>query len=278
MERGQPSKTALRVAMRRAAHQLLDRPPVLDDPVAVRLLGPEFIVDRERESHPVARAFRAFMAARSRWVEDRLASAVSAGATQYVILGAGLDTFAWRNPHPSLRVFEVDHPATQEWKMQLLEQAGLPPPANLRFVPLDFERRALAEGLAESGLEGTVAFFGWLGVVPYLTPEAFRSTLAAIASRPCGAQVAFDYALSPESFSPLRRMFFNALAARVARAGEPFRLFFAPEQLEEELRRAGFRSVEHIGSEGLNGLYFHGREDGLELPSPGLGRMALASV
>jgi methyltransferase (TIGR00027 family) len=279
MEHGRPSKTALRVAMRRAAHQLLDRPCVLHDPIAVPLLGRDFAVDTLRETHPVARAFRAFMAARSRWVEDRLAAAVAAGTAQYAVLGAGLDTFAWRNPFPSLRVFEVDFPATQEWKKSMLAEAGLDVPGNLAFVPVDFEVQALAERLAASGFDfGAPAFFGWLGVVPYLTLDAFRSTLATIAALPAGTQVAFDYALSPETFSPLRRMFFDALAARVARSGEPFKLFFTPEQLAAELSRAGFQTVEQADSAQLNELYFRNRSDGLELPTPGMGRMAAATV
>jgi methyltransferase (TIGR00027 family) len=279
MQHGRPSKTALRVAMRRAAHQLLDRPCVLDDPIAVPLLGRDFVVDTAREMHPVARAFRAFMAARSRWVEDRLAAAVAAGTAQYVILGAGLDTFAWRNPFPSLRVFEVDFPATQEWKKSMLADSGLALPENLVFVPVDFEHQAIAEQLAGAGLDfGAPAFFGWLGVVPYLTLEAFRSTLAAVAALPAGTQVAFDYALSPETFSPMRRMYFDALAARVAKAGEPFKLFFAPEQLAEELQRAGFRVIEEADSAQLNDLYFRDRSDGIELPSHGMGRMAAATV
>ena len=279
MENGKPSRTAWRVAVRRAVHQVLDRPPVLDDPIALPLLGRDFAFDPSQETHPVARAFRAFMAARSRWAEDRLAAAIAAATTQYVVLGAGLDTFAWRNPFPSLRVFEVDFPATQEWKKSMLAAAGLAKPANLTFAPVDFEQEALGEGLARGGFDSrTRAFFGWLGVVPYLTLGAFRSTLATIAALPAGTQVVFDYALSPENFSPLRRMFFAALATRVARAGEPFKLFFAPEQLEEELRRAGFRGVERIGADGLNDLYFRGRSDGLELPSPGMGMMAAATV
>src|ERR1035437_10760827 len=125
MQTGRASKTALRVAIRRAAHQLIDQPRVLEDPIAVRLLGPGFPRDMERAMHKVARDFRAFMAARSRYVEDRLAEAVASGVTQYVVLGAGLDTFAYRNPFPSLRVFEVDFPATQEGKRSMLREAGI---------------------------------------------------------------------------------------------------------------------------------------------------------
>jgi methyltransferase (TIGR00027 family) len=279
MESGRPSRTAFRVAMRRAAHQILDRPPVLDDPIAVPLLGADFAIDREREMHPVARAFRAFMAVRSRYVEDQLAAAVAEGVAQYVVLGAGLDTFALRNPYSALRVFEVDFPATQEWKRALLANAAIAPPSNLTFVPLDFEHQTLAGGLADAELDASApAFFGWLGVVPYLTLDAFRSTLAAIAGLPKGAAVAFDYAVSPDTLSPPRRKVFDALAARVAAAGEPFKLFFTPPELNVELRSAGFQRVEQVDSDELNGRYFRGRADGLELPSPGLGRMAIAWV
>ena len=279
METGHASRTALRVAQRRAAHQVLDRPCVLDDPIAVPLLGPRFAIDRFRESSRIARAFRAFMAARSRYAEDRLAECVAAGVAQYVILGAGLDTFAYRNPTPRLRVFEVDFPATQLWKQALLAEAAIVPPASLTFVPLDFEHKTLAAGLADAGFHATrPAFFGWLGVVPYLTLEAFRATLETIAQLPSGTAVSFDYGLSPQSLSPLRRIALNALAGRVAKAGEPFRLFFTPEQLDAEFRRAGFSRFEQLGSDEINDRYFAGRADGLKLPSPGLGKLATAWV
>jgi methyltransferase (TIGR00027 family) len=279
METGTPSKTAFRVALRRAVHQVLDRPPVLDDPIAVPLLGAHFRFDRLRETNPVSRAFRAFMAARSRYAEDRLAEAVAQGVAQYVVLGAGLDTFAHRNPFPQLRVFEVDFPATQEWKRRLLTEAGLALPAGLTFVPLDFEHHTLAEGLAEAGFDsGRPAFFGWLGVVPYLTINAFRATLETIARLPAGSGVSFDYGVSRQMLSPLRRLALDALAARVAAAGEPFRLFFTPHELEAEFRRTGFHRFEQLGSAELNRLYFADRADGLKLPSQGLGMMASAWV
>ena len=154
METGRASKTALRVAIRRAAHQLADPPAILNDPIAVRLIGNGFARDLDRAMEKVARDFRAFMAARSRYTEDRLVDAVANGIGQYVVLGAGLDTFAYRNPFPALRVFEVDFPATQEWKRGLLHQAGISLPEALTFVPLDFEHKALDDGLRESGLAG----------------------------------------------------------------------------------------------------------------------------
>jgi methyltransferase (TIGR00027 family) len=219
------------------------------------------------------------MAVRSRYAEDRLAAAVAQGVTQYVVLGAGLDTFAYRNPFQQLRVFEVDFPATQEWKRAMLHEAGIALPDGLTFVPLDFEHKALAEGLAEAGFDGQrAAFFGWLGVAPYLTLEAFRATLSTIAQLPAGTAVSFDYAFSPETLSPQRRKVFDGLAGRVAAAGEPFRLFFTPEELVAELRSAGFERIEQVDSAGLNEIYFQKRADGLTLSGAGLGRLATAWV
>jgi methyltransferase (TIGR00027 family) len=279
MQTGKPSKTAFRVAIRRAAHQLIDYPRVLDDPIAVRLLGPGFVRDMERAMHPVARDFRAFMAARSRYVEDQLANAVANGVTQYVVLGAGLDTFAYRNPFAALQVFEVDFPATQEWKRSMLHDAGIDVPESLTFVPLDFEHRGLAEGLVEAGFsDRAAAFFCWLGVVPYLTLDAFRATLHVVSRLPARSGISFDYAFAPETLSPKRRLIFDALSARVAAAGEPFKLFFAPEQMDSELQGAGFRNIEQKDSGQLNELYFRDRSDGLKLSDVQLGMLVTALV
>ena len=277
METGKASKTALRVAIRRAAHQLMEKPRVLDDPIAVRLVGPGYARDMKRAMHEVARDFRLFMAARSRYVEDRLADAVASGVTQYAILGAGLDTFAYRNPFPALRVFEVDFPATQEGKRAMLAEAAIALPESLTFVPLDFEHQALAEGLAAAGFDaGLAAFFGWLGVVPYLTLDAFRATLGVIAQLPAGSAVGFDYAVAPEKLSPVGRTAFDRLSGRVAAAGEPFQLFFTPEELASELRHAGFHRFEQLDSDHLNELYFKGRADGLKLSPVKLGMLVTA--
>jgi len=279
MEIGKASKTALGVAIRRAAHQLMDQPPVLEDPIALQLIGSAYPRHMERASHRVARDFRAFMAVRSRYVEDKLAEAVQQGVRQYVVLGAGLDTFAYRNRFPSLRVFEVDFPATQEWKKQMLARALIAVPAGLTFVPLDFEHHTLAEGLRDAGFNTREpAFFGWLGVIPYLTQQAFRATLDAIGQLPAGSGVGFDYAITPERLSQEGRIAFAALAARVAAAGEPFRLFFTPEEMDSELRRAGFHRTEQLDSEQLNEAYFKDRQDGLRLSSVGLGMLTAAWV
>lgn len=279
MRTGKASKTALGVAIRRAAHQLIDVPPVLDDPIAVRLIGSGYRGKMGRASHRVGRDLRAFMAVRSRYAEDRLGEAVALGVRQYVVLGAGLDTFAYRNPFAELRVFEVDFPATQEWKREMLREAGIALPAGLTFVPLDFEHQTLMEGLVDAGFDRNApAFFGWLGVVPYLSLAAFRATLKTVGQMPAGTALSFDYALAPETLSPVGRTAFDGLAGRVAASGEPFQLFFTPETMEAELRQAGFHRVEQWDYEHLNETYFKDREDGLKLSAVKLGMVVTGWV
>jgi len=161
----------------------------------------------------------------------------------------------------------------------MLAEAAIATPQNLTFVPLDFEHKTLTAGLADAGFDATQpAFFGWLGVVPYLTLEAFRATARAVARFPAGTGLCFDYGLSPNKLGPLQRKAFEALAERVAAAGEPFRLFFMPDDLEHELRSSGFHHVQQRTPDELNKLYFAERKDGLRLPSPGLAMLATAWV
>jgi methyltransferase (TIGR00027 family) len=272
MERARPSRTALRVAMRRAAHQLYDAPPlVLDDPIAIAILGPHATEiertpgrDPANKPRPFSVSLRAFLVARSRYAEDRLAEAVQHGVTQYVLLGAGLDTFAHRNPYPSLRVFEVDHPATQQWKRQLLLTTGLPIPTNLSYAPVDFERQSLAAQLQAAGLNPTApTFFAWLGAVPYLTLEAFRTTVQFIATQPLGSGLIFDYAQPRSVLSPREQLAYDSLAARVKLAGEAFQLFFTPTKVAVEL--SAFYDLEDIGSPEINERYFANRTDRLRV-------------
>jgi methyltransferase (TIGR00027 family) len=267
MQEGKFSRTALRVAIRRAAHQLLDEPRVLDDPLALRIIGREAenaLRTDPKEHHAFSRAFRAFMAARSRYAEDELARAVAHGVTQYVVLGAGLDTFAYRNPHAGLRVFEVDHPDTQAWKREQLRAAGIAIPPSLTFVPIDFERQTLADGLAACGFKANAsAFFSWLGVTPYLTREACMTTLSFIAKMPAGSGVVFDFAVDPALLNAGQRQALDALSARVARYGEPLQLFFDPAKLQDELKTLGFHRTEFLQGKELNARYFKERSDGL---------------
>jgi methyltransferase (TIGR00027 family) len=273
MEEASPSRTALRVGLRRAAHQLYDaRPLVLDDPMAVPILGP-YADELQRtpgrsslfKPRPYSIGLRAFVVARSRFAEDLLAEAVGRGVRQYVLLGAGLDTFAHRNPYAaSLRVFEVDHPATQKWKRELLRGSGLRKPDGLTYVPVDFERQSLAEELCATGFDSTVpSLFAWLGVVPYLTLGAFRAAVGFVAAQPAGSGLVFDYG-QPRAALPAReQLAFDSLASRVQLAGEPFRLFFTPAEIAAEF--GGFRSIEDLGSAEINARYFAGRSDGLRV-------------
>jgi methyltransferase (TIGR00027 family) len=269
MQQSVPSRTALRVALRRAAHQLYDTPPlVLDDPIAVPILGKEYLPELHKTATKLEKPFsvglRAFLVARSRYAEDNLARSVAHGVTQYVLLGAGLDTFAHRNPFPQLRVFEVDHPATQQWKRELLATSSLPVPQNLIYAPVDFERQSLSEQLVSAGFNPQIpTFFAWLGVVPYLTLEAFRVTIQFVASQPAGSGIALDYGQPRSALPFLEKLAHDSLAARVQLAGEPFQLFFTPPEIATEL--TAFRNFEDIGTSEINSRYFAKRTDDLKL-------------
>src|SRR5580658_6764600 len=198
MEQAIPSKTALSVALRRAAHQIHDSPVVFDDPIAVALLGTTYAEELRRTpvrtDRPFSIALRAFLVARSRYAEDNLRKAVEGGVEQYVLLGAGLDTFAYRNPYAELRVFEVDHPATQQWKRELLQRNHITIPESVTYAPVDFERQSLSTQLGDAGFNSQApAFFAWLGVVPYLTLAPFRATLSFIAAQRPGSGLTLDY-------------------------------------------------------------------------------------
>ena len=283
MEDNSPSRTALGAAMHRAAHQLLDQPPVFADPYALRIIGPDAEAQIRSEathhSDPRSRGLRAFIAARSRFSEDVLAQAVADGVPQYVLLGAGLDTFAYRaaQTYPGLAVFEVDHPATQGWKRERLSDAGIAVPAALTFAPVNFERETLADGLTRAGFDKTKpALFAWLGVVPYLTHEAIMATLRFIAGLPRGSAVIFDYGEPPQAREGLQRQAAVALMERVAAAGEPFRSYFMPDELVRDVSALGFSHVEDFNAGKLNPRYFADRTDDLRLR--GSGHLLLARV
>lgn len=276
-----PSHSAYRVAVSRAAHQLLDEPRVLEDPIALAIVGAAAVTAIRtaplRYRLPPARYLRAFLAARSRVAEEALAQAVRRGVRQYVVLGAGLDTFAYRNPYPAdgLTVYEVDHPATQAWKRGQLEAAGIAAPPSLRFVSVDFETQQLGEPLAGAGLRADErAFFSWLGVSMYLTRAAIGATLGYVAGLPRGSGIVFDYAVPPAGLSPVRRLVVHALLKRVAAAGEPWKTFLEPRALAAELRALGLTELEDLGSEELNARFFGERSDGLRTGA--LGRVMCA--
>ncbi|CDR03503.1 class I SAM-dependent methyltransferase [Streptomyces iranensis] len=262
MQIGRPSITARGAAAFRAAHQELEGGRVFYDPLALRILAADADAPvLEAAFHPEREDVRLSVAARTRFAEDAVAAAVARGARQAVALGAGLDTFGCRNPYEAdgLRVFEVDHPATQEWKRDRLAAAEIPVPPSLTFAPVDFERQSLADGLTAAGFDpARPAFFVWLGVVPYLTHTAVLDTLRFIAALPDGSGVVFDYGEPPDALPPEQRAVHEARAAWAAEAGEPFLSFFTPDELADELRQLGFSAREDIRYRDLTARYESG--------------------
>ena len=247
MKPNQPSRTALNVARQRAAHQLLDHGSILHDPFAMKILGEdEKDVLQFANSHPLASIGRLFNAARSRVAEDALSGAVERGVRQIVILGAGLDTFALRNPHGALEIYEVDHPATQAWKRQRLAEAQIALPPWLIFVPVDFEQDDVGEKLVTAGFQQNApAFFTWLGVVPYLTQDAIDRTLDYIASIP-DSEVVFDYIAPPEAFSEELRQVEKERIEQLKKMDERLASRFEPAGIAAILRSHGFSDIEDI--------------------------------
>lgn len=282
MAEGRPSATAEGAAMLRAAHQLIDLPWILDDPLALPIVGADNAtwLRENLARYRSRRALRASVALRSRYAEDELAEAVDRGVRQYVILGAGLDTFAYRNPHAhaGLKVFEVDHPATQTWKRARLREAGIPVPASLAYAPVDFERETLAGGLARAGFRAAEpAYFSLLGVVIYLTKAAAMETLKWVASMPSGSEIVFSYSVPSSMLTAAQRAAREKSAAQVAAIGEPWITYFEPEALARDLHAMGFSALYDLAAEEANALYFSGREDDLRVSGSGrLMRAALA--
>lgn len=278
MQKGMPSRTALGAAGHRAAHQVLEGGKIFSDPLALPMLGAH-LEDAVREGRDPARArMRLFVCARSRFAEDSLAAAMKRGVTQLIVMGAGLDTFAYRGPRPGLRIFEVDHPDTQAWKRGVLEEAKIAIPDNVTYAPVDFEHDSLAAGLEAAGFDRSQqTFVFWLGVTPYLTKEAIASMLAWIGMLPGGGHVVFDYAEPPEETSAEARAFLEQGAARVAAIGEPWISFFKPAELHDELRALGFRDIEDIAS-GQIGERFLGMPSSATAASGGGGHILRAAT
>ncbi len=228
----------------------MEQGKIFSDPLALTIAGMKAEdVQHEDESQPSRRGIRLFIAARSSYAEAALQRTVEQrGIRQIVILGAGLDTFAYRSRLPgNARIFEVDHPATQAWKRRRLKQSGIESPDSLIYAPVDFESNTLLDGLNAVGFDSTQrTFFIWLGVVPYLTEKAIDLTLGAIASLAGGAEVVFDYSDPPSSFPLELLALHEARAARVAAAGEPFLSYFDPPALHEKLRKLGFSEIDDV--------------------------------
>jgi methyltransferase (TIGR00027 family) len=265
---GGASVTAVSMAGYRAAHWLLDEPKILADTLAEALAG-EFAAESiaRVRADPTDLAIRYTLAARSRLAEETVFDARSA-ADQYVLLGAGLDSFAYRRSDPGdgLRVFEVDQPASQSWKRQRLADIGVAIPGSVTFVPVDFERQDLDVELSKAGFDSARAsVVAWLGVTYYLSSEAIADTLTRIAGWAAGTRLLFDYQI-PERLSDSvpgrdwdRR---RAVAAQMAASGEPWVSFFSPEDIEALLRAHGYDSIEDYDHNALRSVYMGGHGAG----------------
>jgi methyltransferase (TIGR00027 family) len=261
--------------MRRAAHYLLDEEPkVLADTFARAFAG--FSGDEELlaaiRNAPLGDVawMRTPYVVRNRYAEDELAAAVRRGFTQYVILGAGLDSFAYRRPDfmKHVQVFEVDHPASQAWKRQRVAELEIPVPPALRYIPIDFETQTLADGIFAGGVNRNVpVFLSWLGVTQYLSSDAVIGTLRDIrATCAKGSELVMQFIMPPDSLADDDAAVLRALADASAKVGEPFLSFFQPKYLADELQRLGFRAITHFGPAEA-AKYLAGRTDGMRLPA-----------
>lgn len=271
MQEGKPSRTAGFVAMLRGVHQLIDRPLVFNDPLALRIIGRKLEANvRNHKDHfdqIDLRRLRAQVVARVRHTEDLLAQAVRSGIHQYVLLGAGLDSFAHRNPYSDLKVFEIDHPATQGWKRGLIAEAGLPHPAGLTFVPVDFERQNLEAELSKACFSfDRPAVIAWLGVTMYLTRAAFLGTLTQLSRKLVGSSLlVFDYVLSDQGLTAPQSAEKSSIAERAAGQGEPWLNFMTLTTIKADLQALGVREHEDLGADELNARYFSNRADDLAM-------------
>ncbi len=272
-----PSRTAEGAAILRALHQRLDaEPKILNDPIAVRLVDPSsdvykaFVQGLEEMPAALRLRRRGHAVMRSRYTEDCLAESLAHGVRQYVIMGAGLDTFGYRQPSwaRALRIFEVDHPATQRWKRAKLSAAGVQIPQNVIFAPVNFEEVSLEEGYAASGLDlGVATFFSWLGVSPYLSEEAIDRTLKFVRAMPRSSEVVLDFFVPNELIAPQETSTIAKVFAYAAQQGEPIVTRFAPEELTAKLIAAGFSKVFHLSPQAAFDRYFAGGHDGFGAPT-----------
>ncbi|MFI1497011.1 class I SAM-dependent methyltransferase [Streptomyces platensis] len=269
-----PDNTALRTALWRALHVQVDPPPhVLKDEIGLQLAAPDEAWRSRPDMDPQAtRGFRAAMVARARFIEDLMAEQAGRGVTQYVILGAGLDTFAQRRPEVAarLRVFEVDQPATQAWKRHRLVELGYGVPDWLHLVPVDFEASEdWLEQLTAAGFDaGRPAVIVSTGVTPYLTKEATAVTLRQIAGLAPGSTLAMSFLLPTELVAEADRPGLRASQAGAQASGTPFLSFYTPSEMLALAREAGFEDTRHVSGDALAERYFADRTDGLR-PSSG---------
>jgi len=276
MNKGQASNGAADAAGARALHVLFEQPLVFDDPYALGFASPRFRNMADKPllhfliMHVLCRKMRPVsgqILARARYAEDLLDRALANGIQQYVIIGAGYDSFALRRPNlkSHLKLFELDHPLTQARKREKIAQLKLRPPEMVEYVALDFERESVAEGLARSGFNAdTPAFFSWLGTVPYLTHEATAGTLSSVAQVAArGSEIVFDYMLPDSAIEKSERRNTQALKKFTQKRGELLISAMEPAELESCLDTLGWELLENINAQEQERRYFTGRRDGL---------------
>jgi len=267
-----PDNTAVRTALWRALHLDADPPPhVFEDEVGLQLVAPDDEWRSRPDMSPFTRPFRASILARARFVEDRVVEEAGRGVGQYVILGAGLDTFAQRRPEVASRmvVFEIDQPNPQEWKRQRLVELGFGIPSFLRLVPVDFEAGdAWWDRLATAGFDAQrPAVVASTGVSMYLTKDAITKTLRQVAALAPGSTLVMSFMLPIELLDPAIRPGVERAAEGARASGTPFISFFTPAEMLAMARDAGFERVEHVSADALAHRYFAGRTDGLRPPA-----------
>jgi len=266
------SNTAVRAATMRAVHQLIDEEPkILNDPIVLRLLGASTLdqihLNPKKFRTPRMKALRSRIVMRSRYTEDCLAEAVENGVQQYLILGAGLDTFPYRQPDWAriLRIFEVDHSASQRSKRERLALAGIEVPSNVELIACDFETTSLRDCLRKSSFDsGKPAFLSWLGVTMYLSTDAIDAVFRLVSSLPKSSEIVFTFA-SPASTAK-GNYCEPSIGAFAAANGEPWLTRFEPNDLAHKLHGLGFSTVSFLSAPEAEARYFRGRHDGLSAP------------
>ena len=270
---GRPSRTLLGPAVRRAAHQLLDAPLVFSDPIAVGLI-PEADAETIRAQladHQTANSIllRSLFVLRNRFAEDRLAEAVSRGVRQYVIFGAGLETFPWRQPEyaQNIKTFVSDHMSSLIWSQTKFWERGLPKPTNVAFVPLDLEQNNIAAQLSEFAFAlDQPAFCSVLGVTQYLDLASAEKLMGFAASLKRGSEIVFSYVPRADELAGPDRELASTSAQRAEFVGETWKTRFSTSELIAHLDTLGFSSVMHLTPDDAQARYFGGRQDSLKAP------------
>ena len=271
------NSTAEATAAMRAAHSLFHQPVVFNDPYALQLTSPtlrwifqnrffQWLLTQKFISGSL-RPITAQVVSRSQYTEEKFEQAVSKGISQYVIIGAGFDSFCLRRPDFSvnLQIYEIDHPATQQIKQKRLGKILNSSLEGVEFLAVDLEKQTVPEALSDSSfLKDKRAFFSWLGTIPYLSEDAVFTVLCDLASFAAkGSEIVFDYSIPVEMWPFEERQALGRIMRLIGRRGEPIKSFFKPDAFSDEISRLGYKILENISPAEINRKYFLDRADGL---------------